>query len=50
MQVQEVMNRFEPVAKRVSQLFFVVADLANVENMYQYSLDFYVQIFNDTIK
>jgi dynein heavy chain len=33
------------VAVRVSRLFFVIAELQNVNPMYQYSLDFYRRIY-----
>ena len=34
-----------PVAKRASLLFFCIADLATVDPMYQYSLEWYVNLF-----
>jgi hypothetical protein len=34
-----------PVALRVSRLFFVLADLMNVDPMYQYSLKFFCMIY-----
>lgn len=36
---------FVPVATRVSRLFFVLADLMNVDPMYQYSLKFFCMIY-----
>ena len=38
-----------PVAIRVSKLFFVLADLMNVDPMYQYSLNFFVTIFKRSL-
>lgn len=36
---------YRRVATRGSVLYFVVADLANINYMYQYSLDFYLKLF-----
>jgi dynein heavy chain len=41
---------FMPVALRVSRLFFVLVDLVNVDPMYQYSLEFFRNIYRVTIK
>lgn len=38
-------ENYRVVATRGSVLYFVVADLANINFMYQYSLDFYMQLF-----
>jgi len=38
-------NAYKPVAIRGSVLYFVIADLGLIEHMYQYSLDFYIQLF-----
>ena len=43
--IQEARVGFKPVAKRVSELFFCIADLASVDPMYQYSLEWYVNLF-----
>ena len=42
-------NRYRPVATRGSVLFFVVASLAEIDPMYQFSLQYFNQIFNTTI-
>jgi dynein heavy chain len=42
--------QYTPVAKRVSNLFFVLTDLVNVNPMYQYSLEFFRNIYKVTIK
>ena len=34
-----------PVAKRGSVLYFVIAGLANIDPMYQYSLEYFIKIF-----
>ena len=36
---------YVPVARRASMLFFCIADLASVDPMYQYSLEFYIRLF-----
>ena len=33
------------VSLRVSRMFFVLMELININEMYQYSLDFFVNIF-----
>ncbi len=40
---------YKSVAFFVAQLFFTVADLSNIEPVYQYSLNWYKDIFNMTI-
>ena len=36
---------YEPIANRVAALFFCISDLAQVDPMYQYSLEWYVNLF-----
>eukprot|EP00929_Paragymnodinium_shiwhaense_P038462 TRINITY_DN20312_c0_g2_i4.p1 TRINITY_DN20312_c0_g2~~TRINITY_DN20312_c0_g2_i4.p1 ORF type:complete len:4213 (-),score=1296.02 TRINITY_DN20312_c0_g2_i4:279-12917(-) len=43
--VQETRETYVPVAIRASALFFVVADLCAVEPMYQYSLEWFIKIY-----
>jgi len=38
-----------PVAVHVAHLFFNVGELCNIEPMYQYSLAWYVNLFNHAI-
>lgn len=40
---------YKPVAQVVSVLFFVMSELAAIEPMYQYSLAWFVSLFEDTI-
>lgn len=40
---------YVPVAERASILFFCITDLANIEPMYQYSLLWFVNIYNNVI-
>lgn len=47
--MQETRATYVPVAVRASALFFVIADLCNVEPMYQYSLEWFYTIYENTI-
>ena len=49
-QIKTLRDSFIPVAKRVSRLFFVLMDLVNVDPMYQYSLEFFRNIYRTTIR
>lgn len=44
-QIDAIRDHFSPVAKRVARLFFVLADLMNIDPMYQYSLKFFCMIY-----
>ena len=43
--IDEARKGYEPVAWRRAILFSCIADLANVDPMYQYSLPFFVSLF-----
>ena len=43
--INRARDNYRPVAIRGSVLYFVIADLGLIEHMYQYSLDFYIQLF-----
>jgi dynein heavy chain len=43
--INDTRSSYRPVAHRVSQLFFVVADLGSVDPMYQYSLEWFNGVF-----
>nr|XP_050848639.1 dynein axonemal heavy chain 6 [Vespula vulgaris] len=43
-------NRYESVANRGSVLYFVVANLIDIDSMYQFSLKYFNQIFNIVIE
>merc|ERR1711871_1792688 len=45
LKIAEVRKEYVPVAFRVAQLFFCIADLCNVDPMYQYSLEWYISLF-----
>ena len=48
-EIDETRMKYIPVAVRSQILFFCVSDLSNVDPMYQYSLDWYVNIFVNAI-
>mmetsp|Transcript_49834 Transcript_49834/g.161193 ORF Transcript_49834/g.161193 Transcript_49834/m.161193 type:complete len:2904 (-) Transcript_49834:280-8991(-) len=48
-EIDEVTEKFKPVSTRASIIYFVVADLANIDPMYQYSLPFFVGLFLSAI-
>jgi len=48
--VQETRESYVPVAVRASAMFFVIADLSVVEPMYQYSLEWFIDIYALAIK
>jgi dynein heavy chain, axonemal len=43
--ISERRAKYQPVAKRASILFFCIADLASVDPMYQYSLEWFTDLF-----
>jgi dynein heavy chain len=44
--INESRENYRSVARRGSVLYFVVADLALIDPMYQYSLEFFARLFN----
>ena len=44
-EIDEARLGYKPVAERTSGLFFCISELANVDPMYQYSLNFFIQMF-----
>jgi dynein heavy chain len=50
MSISLAREKYRCVASRGSAMYFVVADLALVDPMYQFSLRFYTQLFNQTIE
>jgi dynein heavy chain, axonemal len=44
--INENRENYRPVARRGSVLYFVIADLALIDPMYQYSLEFFARLFN----
>ena len=47
--IDETRMLYVPVANRAQILYFCVADLANIDPMYQYSLEWFITIFISTI-
>lgn len=47
--LNETRNFYSEVACIVAALFFVFMDLANVEHMYQFSLDWFISLFEKSI-
>ena len=43
--IDEARNGYKPVAYRTSLLFFCIALLADIDPMYQYSLDWFIDLF-----
>ena len=48
-QIDESRGYYRPVAKRTSVLFFCIVDLANIDPMYQYSLQWYENLFKMSV-
>ena len=48
--IAKVRQGYVPVAFQASQLFFCIADLASVDPMYQYSLDWYISLYEMSIE
>ncbi|KAJ3105677.1 Dynein heavy chain 7, axonemal [Phlyctochytrium planicorne] len=48
--IDEIRVGYKPIAVHSSILFFCVADLANIEPMYQYSLTWYINLFTNSIE
>uniref|UniRef100_A0A672VCY4 Dynein axonemal heavy chain 12 n=1 Tax=Strigops habroptila TaxID=2489341 RepID=A0A672VCY4_STRHB len=49
LKLAESREGYRPVAKHSSVLFFSIADLANIDPMYQYSLSWFVKLFINSI-
>ncbi|NXG19392.1 DYH7 protein, partial [Grallaria varia] len=48
--IAESREAYRPVAQRSAVLFFSIADLANIDPMYQYSLSWFVNLFVHSIR
>ena len=48
-EINEARSRYADVATRGSIIYFVIADLAAIDPMYQYSLEYYANLFNRCI-
>lgn len=49
-QIEKIRDENVPVALRVSRLFFVLTDLTTVSDMYQYSLEFFKNVFEGAVR
>lgn len=47
--IDETRMRYTPIAIHSTVLFFSIADLANIEPMYQYSLAWFINLFVSSI-
>jgi dynein heavy chain len=43
--IKQTFDDYKPVAERGKDIYFVIADLAAIDPMYQYSLEFFVKLF-----
>lgn len=43
--IDQTRSQYIPVAVNTQILFFCVADMANIDPMYQYSLEWFIRIF-----
>ena len=48
-QIEEVRAKYKPAALRGAVLFFVLASLAGISNMYEYSLASFLAVFSLTL-
>ncbi|XP_077987554.1 dynein axonemal heavy chain 3-like isoform X2 [Glandiceps talaboti] len=48
-EIDETRNGYKPVAKHSSLLFFTISDLANIDPMYQYSLNWFINLYLQSI-
>jgi dynein heavy chain len=49
-EIDVIRESYKPIAYHVSVLFFCIADLANIEPMYQYSLAWYINLYMTSIQ
>ncbi|KAJ3106842.1 Dynein heavy chain 7, axonemal [Phlyctochytrium planicorne] len=47
--IDETRDSYRPIASHSSTLFFCIADLANIDSMYQYSLNWFIDLFINSI-
>lgn len=48
--INETREQYRSVATRGSIIYFVISDLANIDPMYQYSLQYFQSLFNRCIE
>lgn len=49
LKIAESREAYRPVAQHSAVLFFSIADLANIDPMYQYSLSWFVNLYISSI-
>nr|XP_026485669.1 dynein heavy chain 3, axonemal [Vanessa tameamea] len=49
-EIDEARLLYVPVSKHSSVLFFCISDLANIDPMYQYSLNWFINLYNQAIQ
>ncbi len=48
--IDEARNGYKPVAAHSAILFFTISDLANIDPMYQYSLNWFINLFEQVLE
>jgi len=48
--IDKLRDGYRPAARRGAVLFFILADMAAINTMYQYSLSSYLEVFNYSLK
>jgi dynein heavy chain len=48
--IDETRESYRPIANHSSVLFFCIAEMANIDPMYQYSLTWFIDLFNNSIQ
>ena len=48
-EIEQTRQGYLPVAEHSSILFFCISDLANIDPMYQYSLNWFINLYNNSI-
>ena len=49
-EIEELRDGYRPAARRGAVLFFVLADMAAINSMYQYSLSSYLEVFDYSLR
>ncbi|RLN71959.1 hypothetical protein BBJ28_00009780 [Nothophytophthora sp. Chile5] len=50
LEVLQIRNQYQSVAIRGALLFFIIADLAEIDPMYQFSLQYFTRLFNVSLQ
>lgn len=48
--IENTRSKFKTVAKRVADLYFCVSELSSVESMYQFSLEWYLELYQKALQ